>query len=80
MSLLVSFWCPGVPRETMGAPLWHIVVTLDPPVVPGWPSEGILEDFGFLLGGQLGTKISILRDFLEVFLKVFAQRVLGSTF
>ena len=56
------------------------MVTLGPPVVPGWPSEGILEDFGFLLGGELVTKISILRDFLEVFLKVFAQMVLGSTF
>ena len=64
----------------MGAPLWDIVVTLGPPVVPGWPLEGILEDVGSLLGGQLGTKISILRNFLEVFLKLFAQRVLGSTF
>ena len=64
----------------MGAPLWDIVVTLGPPVVPGWPSEGILEDFGSLLGGELGTKISLVRDFLEVFSKVCAQRVLGSTF
>ena len=64
----------------MGAPLWDIVVPLGLPVVPGWPSEGILEHFGSLLGGQLGTKISILRYFLDVFFEVFAHRVLGSTF
>ena len=42
-----------MPRETVGVPLWDIVVTLGSPVVPGWPSEGILEHFGFLLGGHL---------------------------
>ena len=50
---------------------------------PSGPRVALGGDFGgfwVTFGGQLGTKISSLRDFLEVFLKVFAQRVLGSTF
>ena len=50
----------------MGAPLWDIGVTLGPPVVPGWPSEGILEDFGHgLVVKVVGTATARDKELLE---------------